>query len=81
MTDKAKALGEQPAFPCGPFGSTSTPVGIISHQIDAQTGMTLRQWLFGQALNGLCANRELDDSLAEIAMAQTKSALETLAKD
>ena len=45
-----------PAFPCGPSGmSISYDDGRTEHQYPGSSGMSLRDWLAGQALAGLCS--------------------------
>lgn len=48
------------AFPCGER-KFQTQDCIV--KIESSSGMTLRDWFAGQALNGLCANGELEKSV------------------
>ena len=46
-----------PAFPCGPSGmSISYDDGRTEHQYPGSSGMSLRDWLAGQVLQGLASD-------------------------
>ena len=48
-----------PAFPCGPSGmSISYDDGRTEHQYPGSPGMSLRDWLAGQVLQGLASNED-----------------------
>ena len=70
-----------PAFPCGPHGmSISYDDGRTEHQYPGSPGMSLRDWLVGQALAGLCANQASyeEDTIEDRARLAIVQADETL---
>ena len=52
MTDKARQLGEQPAFPVPEYIGADGDPHFVEHQ-----GISTRTWLAGMAMQGLMVNQ------------------------
>lgn len=75
LSDKAKFLGKEQAF----------PFIIPSGQPEVNWGMSYRQWLVGLAMQGLLTDpakyESSEASVAEYAVRQADAILEALAKE
>lgn len=69
------------AFPSGPMGDSITfEDGRTTHQVQAQSGMTLRDWFAGMMMSGTYASgrytQTSDDEIASAAYAQADAMIE-----
>lgn len=59
------------------------PIIYNNHEGDTEvhSGMTYRQWLIGQALNGLCANGQVSGGIGKYAIEVADQTIELLDKE